>query len=120
MIEKTKLIDVSMRKDKKCGKYLFTLTYHCTHKNGRIDEYIFKDVENPFSENNFTIDRGDTVWLGDRAPLYLDLDEMQLLVTSGEIICKTIKEPDPIEVTMEEIEKKYGCPIKIVKSKEDK
>lgn len=109
------LIDISMRKDKKCGKYLFTLTYHGTHDNGQIDEYILKDVENPFSVHSFEISRDE--WCSTK----LVLDKRKLnIIGNHSITCKTIKEPDPIEVTMDEIEKKYGCPVKIVKSKEGK
>lgn len=115
MFTKVELIDISMRKDKKCGKYLFTLTYHTTYENGRIEEYIIKDVENPFSVNNFEISRDE--WSSTK--LILDKGSLNI-IGNDKITCQTIKEPDPIEVTMEEIEKKYGCPIKIVKSKEDK
>lgn len=118
-ISKINLIDMNMRKDKKCGKYLFTLTYHATHRNGAVDEYILKDVENPFGTDCFEIYR-DSIFYGEKAPAELVLDDKRLHILGGDIICQRIKEPDPIDVTMEDIEKKFGCPVKIVKSKEDK
>lgn len=117
---KIELVNIEMRKDEN-RRFLFTLTYHVTRENGEIDEYILEDVENPFDTRKLEIKHGDPYeCLGGDISVYLHLDDNFLHIYNDEIIVRTIKKADPVEVTMDDIEKQFGRPVKIVKSKEEK
>ena len=107
------LTDIKVEKNKH-GMFSFRLTYECCQSNGRESEVTMR-VASPFKENSFTvgIDPGDLYCDGptrlrclrDEVPVF-DMSEIET------------KAPDPVELSISEIEKKLGYPIKIVKEKD--
>lgn len=127
----SKIIDFVMhkhfdRKQNRVTKVLFDITYEETRPDGSVYQYILKDVESPFKECcniSYEMENQD-LFLFDRQ-IYVDscypkakleLKDDETTICSDYII-KCIKEPDPIEVTMEEIEAKFGKKVKIVREK---
>lgn len=127
----SKIIDLKMRKcfDKKLNRVfevLFDITYEETRPDGSIYQYILKGVDSPFKEvcnishdmSDSMLFRGDGIYFdpGHHMKTKLELKDSETVIR-GDYIVKCIKEPDPVDVTMEEIESKFGRKVRIVKEK---
>lgn len=126
----SKIIDLKMHKDfdkkeNRVTNVLFDITYEETRPDGSVYQYVLKGVDSPFREIcNISHDVSASLFVTD----YWHVDPLQHVqqklelkdgetVIRGNYIVKCVKDPDPIDVTMDEIESKFGRKIRIVKEK---
>lgn len=116
----TELVDIKMHRDKKNNNITFDLTYKVINDDGSIVLHYLNGVENPFPNRTLGLTQCSLYCdsIGYPFGLSMELNGPETRVACHDV--EEIKAPDPIEVTMEEIEAKYGRPVKIVKSKEEK
>lgn len=86
------------------------LTYLITYKSGKIVSFKINKVYTGIHTDQFTLSNNGTCNA---------IQWFNRLMCFNDYVFETIKEADPIEVTIEEIEKKFGRKVKIVDKKED-
>lgn len=87
-----------------------SLTYDVTYRSGKINRVRINKVNTGMRTDQFTLSSDGTrnaIHWTDR------------LMWFDNYMINTVREPEPIEVTIEEIEKKFGRKVKIVEKKED-
>ena len=84
------------------------LTFHVTYKSGKIVSFKINKVYTGIRTDQFTLSDD-----GIRNAIHWNNSRMWF----DNYTVETIKEADPIEVTIEEIEKKFGRKVKIVDKK---
>ena len=99
----SKLLKTTMHDNK------FDLMYELTYDNGSIEHIFLKGVENPFS----TYPAAECFYSSHSNILDRVL-HCKSEVAFKECHKELIKGPDPIEVTITDIENKFGRPVKIV------
>lgn len=119
--KKVELIKLELREDD--NRFFLHAAYQIEHNDGSIEEYDIPNIKVPLSKGDFPsveIEHG-TMCHSQNDICRIGTDDSLLRVfpdKNGQVMkSKRIKEPDPKEMTMEEIEKKLGYPIKIVKEK---
>ncbi len=114
-IDTIELVDVRVNREPN-GIFTFGLKYIITYKNGRIEEIELPRVTSPFYEHNLVINhetcQAKHIETNSQCALKLVFDEENGIEYS--IAHKVIKEADPVEMTMDEIEAALGKRIKIV------
>lgn len=88
------------------------LTFHVTYKNGKILSFKINKVYTGIHTDQFTLSNNGTCNA-------IQFQWFNRLMRFDNYTAEILKEPDPIEVTIEEIEKKFGRKVKIVEKKED-
>lgn len=88
------------------------LNYYVTFKSGKVACCKIKKVNTGISTDHLFLESNAT-----RNAIYWHSTHAMLF---NNYTTEIIKEADPIEVTIEEIEKKFGRKVKIVDKKEDK
>lgn len=110
-ITDVKLLDTHLN-----SKGYFDVTYEVTYENEEVTDIIFKDVDNPFEVMTFDYDnvfRPKIDWMIN--DIYSDF-----CIFYKEREVKTVKSAKPLELTLDDISKKFGGrEIKIVSKKED-
>lgn len=89
------------------------LTYEIEYKNGKI-EHVQMTTDSPFPVNHFGISEDLYYYCGQKPVKYLNLSTPENRVEIKDVKCTVIKDPDPVEMTVEEIEAALGKKIKIV------
>lgn len=92
------------------------LTYEIEYNSGKI-EHVQMTTNSPFPTEYFRISE-DFYCCGQALMRYLDLSTPENRVKIRDIKCVVIKEADPVEMTVEEIEAALGKKIKIVSKEE--
>ena len=122
---KSKIIDIKMHKNFKCEQnpVTFDITFEGEYDDGSIRQATINGVNCPF-ENvpNIDMETNYDHYPGIFNPCCTPIYEarnyiLKNKVSFEECTSKIIKEPDPIDVTMEEIESKFGRKVRIVKEK---
>ena len=113
-IDTIKLVGVRVNSEDD-GVFTFSLKYRVAYKDGKIEEIEFPRVTNPFYEHSIEIHQEP--WL----QKYIETKPQSILKSVWDdnigysiIIQKVIKEADPVEMTMDEIETALGKRVKIV------
>ena len=98
------------------NQFLLHAVYRTEKKNGSIEEIEFPSIVLPISKCHLPTMEIKHCFV-DTFRLDFQGTVLGLLPNdNGQVMCSTvIKEADPIEMTMDEIEKKLGYPVKIVK-----
>lgn len=86
------------------------LTYDVVFENGMIERLRIRKANTDIKIDQFTLSSDGT-----RNAIHW----INRLMWFDNYTAEILKEPDPIEVTIEEIEKKFGIKVKIVDKKED-
>ena len=120
-VKTTKLTHVHLVQNHNLKDYPYTLTlvYEVTHDNGSVDQYRYENVPLPIWETNLPSYNVETFGLCGGIH--------SISFGTGKILCsnenpvvteiKNIKKPNSKKMTIEEIEKLLGYPVKIVKEK---
>lgn len=110
---KSELISLESRYVPELGKYVLDIHYRTEDEKTTKDIFL-NGVELPFTNYGVNIERDHWCDVGDFSPMYIRVpDRMKV----KEIEYK--EEKKTLEFTMQELEEKLGCKIKIVESKEE-
>ncbi len=116
MFPTTNLVSLSLNESHKYQLYSLTAIFEQRHENGSVEEITVPKIELPCNALAIYIEHDSG-----QGTDFIDLGFGQMEVLPNEngkkFITRTIKEADPKELTMAEIEAKLGYPVKIVKEK---
>lgn len=86
------------------------LTYDVTYRSGKVNRVRIKNINTGIRIDQFVLSSDGT-----KNAVHWPFRQMWF----DSYAIDTISEPEPLEVTIEEIEKKFGRKVKIVDKKED-